>query len=205
MLQGQGDANVQKFISDVDIVPVRLYLPAGDSYAKTAIRRWFRNNLRHRVGYKSAAAVSIPDSVNSNLIVLASRSSLPIFAAFQSQNHLRLTLTESGIGVDNKIFLDRVTVGKGTTLSHVILTNWRLDTGKVHTYIASNHTRAIQAVADMLVNENEMLTESFEVLLVGGRIPDKFQIGFEVSLHLHETNATVERVWSSIDGEPLVY
>ena len=192
-------------ITDLPLVPVRLYLPAGDSYAKTAIRRWFRNTMKHRVGYKSASAVSIPDSVNSNLIVLASRSSLPLLTEFQHQNQPLLQLTKDGISFKGEILKDQVSPHKGTTLSYAIVTNWTLETGKVHTYIASNHTRAIEAVVNLLVGESELLKDLSEALVVDGKIPGKFQVAFEVSLHLHETNANVERLLPHLDGKPLRY
>lgn len=200
----RGDV-VREFLEGVDLVPVRLYLPAGDSYAKTSIRRWFRNNLRHRVGYKSASAVSVVDSVNANLIVLASRSSLPLLAEFQQREPLRLLLTDEGIRLDDKMILDRFTAGQGTTLSHVIVTNWTLETGRNHTFIASNHTRAIQAVAELLVSDDELLNEVASGLVIDDKLPSKFQIAFEVRLHMHETNATVEGILPELEGRPLVY
>ena len=145
--------------------------------------------------------------MNWNLIVLASRSSLPLLAEFQQRPELRLRLVENGISCNNEIIPDIVTRGEGTTLSHVIVTNWLLETGRVHTYIASNHTRALQAVAELLVSDDELLIEVSEALVAegNGKIPAKYQMAFEVRLHLHEANATVERMLPQLGNKPIVY
>jgi hypothetical protein len=198
---------IHGFVEGLDLVPVRLYLPAGDSYAKTAIRRWFRNNLSHRVGYKSGSDVSVHGSVNWNLIVLASRSSLPLLAEFQQRPELRLRLVEKGIRFDQEFIPDILTVGEGTTLSHVIVTSWMLETGRAHMYIAANHTRALQAVAELLVSDDELLREVSAALVIEGKgkIPSKYQIAFEVRLNLHETNATIQGVLPRLRNKPIVY
>ncbi|MCC6585369.1 MAG: hypothetical protein IT168_01510 [Bryobacterales bacterium] len=198
-------AQTGEFVADMDMVPVRLYLPAGDSYAKTAIRRWFRDNLQHRVGYKEASAVAVTDSVNSNIIVLASRSSLPLLAQFQEQHELRLRLTGDGISCGDLSIADEARDGEGATLSRVIVTNWTFETGRVHTYVASNHTRAIRAVAELLVSDAPMLKDIAGSLLINGTIASRFQLAFDVELHFHETTATVKGLLPQLEGKPLLY
>jgi len=206
--RGKTDEDVNRFVRELDLVPVRLYLPAGDSFAKTSIRRWFRDSFKVRVGYKAASAVPLTDSENVNLIILASRSSLPLVAQFQNQNDdLRLRLTENGISFDGNSFPDVISPKKGTTLSQVIFTNWITDTGKAHTYLMSNHTRALQAAADFLVTDSDQLREITDrlVLEAGRKIPAKFQIALEVSLTGHETRANVNGMSPFLDDRPIIY
>lgn len=197
--------DAKEFVNGLDLVPVRLYLPAGDSYAKTSIRRWFRDNFQVRVGYRPASAVPPSESVNLNLIILASRSSHPLVAHFQSLNNLRLRLTGNGINFDGKDFEDTMDAKQSTRLFRVIVTNWITDAKKVHTYLISNHTRALQEVAQFLVTDSKELRDITDRLVVGDRIPTKFQMAFEVRLFGHETGATVEQMLPALNDQPLIY
>jgi hypothetical protein len=127
------------------------------------------------VGYKAASAVPVTDNENQNLIILASRASLPLVAQFQNENDkLRLRLTKDGISFDGTEFPDVINPKEGTTLSRVILTNWITDANKAHTYLMSNHTRALKAAAEFLVGNSDELGEITGQLIeaAGKRIPE---------------------------------
>jgi hypothetical protein len=65
---------------------------------------------------------------------------------------------------------------------------WTFDEGHVHTYIVSNHTRATNAIAGTLLDDVRMKPIIADTL-VNGRIPERFQIAFKVSLS-HDKQAS---------------
>jgi hypothetical protein len=192
------------FVAALNLIPTRNYIPAGDSAASGQIRSWFRNLTKCDIREKEAMEVSDRDSTKSNLIILASRSSLPLLSRFQDthEQELRILLTEKGISFDKKP-LDDVVGNEGFRTAYVVVTNWTFETGNVHTYIASNHTRALGAVAELLVSDNAL--GGISILDSEGRIPRRFQLAFEVPLHLHEMQASEPRLLPSLVGHALAY
>jgi hypothetical protein len=200
--------SIHKFFQELELEPVRLYLPAGDSYAKTAIRRWFRTTIQHFAKYKEAFDVPLSDYTKSNLIVLASRSSLPLLARFQDiVPQLKLLLTKTGIRFDHDDLSDEIGADHCTRKARVIVTQWVLDTQNVHTYIASNHTRAVEAVAKLLVDDDSFLLQKISAGLITpkGEIAQRFQVAFEVELRNHETHANDPELLPQLGGRPIIY
>lgn len=197
----------QPATNHAQLVPVRLYLPAGDGYAKDEIRRWFRRNANHYVGYKEALDVSLNEHTKSNLVVLASRSSLPLLNKFQTTHDLGLRLTQKGISLGGQEFQDQFGTDGCCELARVVVTHWALDTQRVHTYIASNNTRAIHAVTQLLVSDSDGMKDISDALLTteDRTIPRRFQLAFEVPLKMHETHANPPTLLAELNGKALHY
>jgi hypothetical protein len=197
----------QQIRQGINLIPVRLYLPAGDSYAKTEIRRWFRKRMDHFLAYKQALSVPIDHYTRSSLIVLASRSSLPLLDRFQKrETHLKIHLTSDGIRFMDQDLRDEVGKDGTVSLARVVVTQWVLDTQSVHTYIASNNTRAVEAVARTLVDDNSTVLKELSQQLTASRpIPQRFQVAFEVALKMHETHANPPKLLPELHGRPIVY
>jgi hypothetical protein len=191
------------FVAALDLVPTRNYIPAGDSTAAGQIRNWFRDSTNCDIHEKEAMEVSDRDSTKSNLIILASRSSLPLLDRFQNTHQeLRILLTKTGISFDKKPLDDEIG-NEGFRMVYVVVTSWTFETGNVHTYIASNHTRALGAVAELLVSDKAL--GGISLVDSKGRIPRRFQLAFEVPLHLHEMQAGEPRLLPSLESRPLPY
>jgi hypothetical protein len=191
------------FVAGLNLVPTRNYLPAGDSVAAGKIHGWFRDSVKHEIGEKEARGVSELDSTKSNLVILASRSSLPLLARFQKTTlELRIHLTDKGIKVDDNNLDDDIGDEDFGT-AYVVVTNWTFDTDNVHTYIASNHTRALGAVAELLVNDD--LLDHITLVDAEGRIPRRFQLAFKVPLLLHEMQAGKPVLLPELGGAILPY
>jgi hypothetical protein len=201
----QATAAVRQLIDQLDLVPVRLYIPAGDSYAAVEIRRWFRRRTGQALGYKDVLRVAPDERNEANLIILGSRSSFPLLANFQKTTHeLKIRLTDTGIRFFNKT-LDDVSGQHGFRLARVIVTSWILDTQNAHTYIVSNHTRAIEAVAKLLVNDESLGQVANAILRSGGQIPPRFQLAFEVRLERHEGHAMIPTLLPELNGRAVIY
>jgi hypothetical protein len=211
--------HIDALVDNLDLIPTRNYLPAGDSYAAVRIRRWFRRSAKHVVEYKEALDVA-KDDRRSSLIVLASRSSLKLIDHFQSTNKLEVLLTEKGISFKGRILDDEIG-DRGLHLARVVVTNWTFSTGAVHTYIASNHTRALESVAKLVArddsnddsgedsdddfNDPRLQPISDAIVDHEGRIPSRFQLAFEVPLQMNETNAGVPRLLPELNGKAIIY
>jgi hypothetical protein len=210
---------IDAIVARLDLIPTRNYLPAGDSYAAVRIRRWFRRSTKHIVEYKEALDVANDDR-RSSLIVLASRSSLKLLDHLQSTIPLEIKLTETGISFKGRMMNDEIG-DRGLHLARVVVTNWTFSTGAVHTYIASNHTRALESVASVIAsddsnddsdddsnhdsNDPRLQPVSDAILAPDGRIPGRFQLAFEVPLHMNETSAGVPRLLPELDGKAIIY
>lgn len=182
----------------IDLVPVRHYLPAGESLGASEIRGWFRKTLGSPPKRREASRGSEFDRSASNLIILASRDSDPDLRYFRRRvPDLRLDLTENGIRWDNKEMRDEISP-TGARITRVVVTNWLFDDDNAFTVIASNHTRALGRVCALLVG-NEMdprwLVDS------DGIVPTKIQMVFEVQLNIHESLANAPRLL----GDPIIY
>jgi hypothetical protein len=193
-----------KFIEDVDLVPVRVYMPAGDSYAAVAVRRWFRNQVQEVVNYREAQHLSAVNLNQSNLIVVLSRRGAPLNGFEAANPQLRLRLTDNGIRLDNKLMSDEFG-NQGVSLARVVVTNWVCDTENVYTIIASNHTRAVDAVANWLTNDDTVRQLSDALITADGRIPKRFQVAFEVQLQVFETHSNAPILLPELKGKPIVY
>ncbi len=198
-----------EFVKNLDLIPTKTYIPAGDSDAAVRIRRWFQETCHHDIGYREASHVAEEDFNTMNLIILASRSSLPLLARFQRINpQLQIQLTEEGITFGGRVLRDGVLEDDNKNqdfhLARVVVTNWTFDTDNVHTYIASNYTRALSAVARLLVNARAFAPVS-QAIIQNGMIPRRFQLAFNVKLQINETQATIPQLLPELNGAAVIY
>lgn len=202
------------FVNGLGLVAVRTYIPAGDSYGAVAIRRWFRERMNAIISYRESH-VSDGHLRQANLIILASRSTLPLLADFQKEESLAIKLTQTGIEFSdtssaigtkfNKMMIDdEIDTAGNIKKAHVVVTMWRLDTENVYTFIASNHTRAVEAVAKLLVND-EILRKQGAAIIHQDRIPSRFQLAFEVPLIRQETHANEPKLLPQLKGQAVRY
>jgi hypothetical protein len=189
----------------LDFSPVRLYVPAGDAFGISWIRRWYRGH-KDLIPPIRRERRRVPADADSELnrIVFASRYTNPSLVYFREVcPNLRCDLTERGIRVDNEEIPDDVG-RQGTTLAHVVVTNWVFETNKVYTVIASNHTRAAGRVAQLLVagdKEQGPHLDPARLVLEGGLIPKRIQFAFSVELNLNEVFANAPDLFAG----PFVY
>jgi hypothetical protein len=198
----------QKFVDSIGLEAARAYIPAGDSNAARRIRRWFRITrfVEHEVDYKEISDVSPSDYDETNLIVLASRSSNTLLQQFQERNSLHVKLNETGITIDGKPYRDEVDE-KGYHRAFVIVTNWTFKSGAVHSYLASNHTRALDKVAELLVaEESGKLKDMVELLIdANDEIAERFQFVFDVELEQNETRANEPALFTGSGASVFIY
>jgi hypothetical protein len=188
---------IRQMNPDLDLVPCRHYVPAGDGTAALEIRRWFRLTISRdaAIRYTESSSIAPINRVETNMIVLASRSSLGLLQQFQTETpELAFELTGSGIKCrSTDPGLSDVSYGNGKPLAHVLVTNWIFPTGHVHTYLASNHTRALGAVALLLVN-HKLLAPICETISPKNKpFPRRFQMVFEVDLYYNDMRAGTPR------------
>jgi hypothetical protein len=178
------------FVHTLDLIPVRLYVPAGDAFAISWIRRWFRHQGLVAPSRKENQRISLADRRNSNLVVLASRRTHPLLRYLREKApYLACDLTEKGARIGDESVED-CDVGGGAFRYHVIVTNWAFGTENVYTMIASNHTRASGRLAQLLVagpNEDSRLDPA--KLVWQGKIPHRLQLVFTVVVNGNETHA----------------
>jgi hypothetical protein len=181
------------------LTPVHHYLPAGDSYAATHIRAWLREWQGVRPEYHEARKVSAEDENRANMIVIGNPRSTPSICDFQNENYrLKLRLTDNGIEFDRRRILDDVG-GEDGERAHVVVTNWVKETGNVLTLIASNHTRAIDAVSQHLTGSADSVLDD------DGLIPNRFQLGYTVLLKAFGTQASEIKLLDELGGRAIIY
>lgn len=185
-------------VQPLDFSPARLYIPAGDASGISWIRRWFRKRLNGVAPPPRMERNQLPADNGSTLnrIVLASRCTNPSLQYLRSVHpNLKFDLTESGIRIGSRNQHDEVGAN-GTTLAHVVVTNWVFEGGHAYSIIASNHTRAAGRVAQLLVAESEGKDPDPRPYLNGsllikpdGTIPERMQMIFSVKLNVYESQA----------------
>jgi hypothetical protein len=189
-------------LKKLDLTPVRHYIPAGDSYGASAIQRWFKATTEERIEITH----EIPShEAKANLIVLASRSTNPLLARFQEENpNVRLRLTETGISFDGQPYDDNISRGNG--VARVVVTSWASKNDNALTFIASNHTRAIEAVADLLVSEESLRPILDTVFANLEDIPMRFQLAFDVPIQVQGMKGSDPLLFQPLRSlPPIVY
>lgn len=193
------DSEVAKaIVPAMDFSPVRVYVPAGDAFGISWIRRWFRKRLNGINPPRRWERNHLPQDEGSvlNRIVFASRCTNPSLEYLRNVcPNLRYDLTEAGIRIGSETIADGVEAS-GTTHAHVVVTNWVFESDHVYTIIASNHTRAAGRVAQQLVAESEGPNPDPKPYLIGstlvrhdGTIPERMQFAFSVKLNVYESHA----------------
>lgn len=203
---------MDSLIGALDLVPARSYIPAGEVKASVDIRAWFRSRHDRAPEFKDVRELAIDDYNRANLVVLASRSGHPILKRFQEDvNGLKIRLTEKGITFFDQLMEDR-TDDDGFCRAHVVVTNWVLEAQNVHTYIASNHTRALGEVAHLLLKDD--LLKPLSGLLLRrdeqsphrkGEIHSRFQLAFTVDLKLNQLHAMEPVLLPELKKGPITY
>jgi hypothetical protein len=203
---------MDRLIDALDLVPARSYIPAGEVKASVDIRAWFRGRHNRAPEFKDVRELAMDDYNRANLIVLASRSGHPILKRFQEDvTGLKIRLTEKGIAFFDRLMEDR-TDDDGSCHAHVVVTNWVLEAQNVHTYIASNHTRALGEVAHLLLKD-ELLKPLSGLLLRRneqtphrrGEIHSRFQLAFTVDLKLNQLHAMEPVLLPELKKGPITY
>jgi len=220
------EEQIEDFMKILAPVPVRHYVPAGDAYAASTVRKWFRDNqesldlpvpLR-----KESRRISGAELPLHNLIVISSRTTNKeaMFViemanrdlAESTTEHQRLAaeLVPSGLRFDGRLLPD-IQGRHGAEQTHVLVTNWVTSHGKAYSLIASNHSRAVGEVARLIqlglvdpIQEKirERTLPSGKTAVKEKFIPARVQIAFDLSIPYNEVIADPPRL---VPGFPIYY
>lgn len=193
------ESTVRDVVDEMGFTPNYHYSPTGDAQAAVRIRRFFRTEAGTAPNYEHTHNLSARTRDDFNIILIGNARTTKDIDWFQNTHNPPVLLTDDGITLRGVPHLDEIHVDELSKV-WVIFSCWRLSTGNVLFSLASNHTRAIDRVAEALVKKEECADWAARLMKGRTTIPDRFQLVFRVSLVRFESKA----LDPELEGEPLV-